>query len=86
MSAPTARSRRGVLDTSTLLLLGRIEDPEALPATPLITAVTLAERSPYSSRSIRPTLMCSPSARRAASRSRSLILRLGEGTVLTLRC
>jgi predicted nucleic acid-binding protein len=32
-----------VLDTSTLLQLGRVEDPELLPATPLITAITLAE-------------------------------------------
>jgi tRNA(fMet)-specific endonuclease VapC len=34
---------RGVLDTSTVLLLRRIADPAALPAEPLITAVTLAE-------------------------------------------
>lgn len=34
---------RGVLDTSTVILLRRIEDPAALPAEPLITAVTLAE-------------------------------------------
>jgi predicted nucleic acid-binding protein len=32
-----------VIDTSTLLQLGRIEDPEVLPATPLITAITLGE-------------------------------------------
>ncbi len=36
---------RGVLDTSTLILLGRIEDAESLPTEPLITAVTLAELS-----------------------------------------
>lgn len=36
---------RGVLDTSTLILLGRISDVDALPAEPLITAVTLAELS-----------------------------------------
>ncbi len=36
---------RGVLDTSTLILLGRIEDPGALPAEPLITTITLAELS-----------------------------------------
>jgi tRNA(fMet)-specific endonuclease VapC len=36
-------SGRGVLDTSTVLLLPRIADAEALPAEPLITAVTLAE-------------------------------------------
>lgn len=36
---------RGVLDTSTLLLLGRITDVETLPAEPMITAITLAELS-----------------------------------------
>jgi tRNA(fMet)-specific endonuclease VapC len=35
----------GVLDTSTLILLGRIEDDAALPSEPLITAITLAELS-----------------------------------------
>jgi tRNA(fMet)-specific endonuclease VapC len=39
------RHRRGVLDTSTLLLLPRIVDPASLPAEPLITAITLAELS-----------------------------------------
>jgi tRNA(fMet)-specific endonuclease VapC len=34
-----------VLDTSTVLLLGRVEDAGSLPAEPLITAVTLAELS-----------------------------------------
>lgn len=34
---------RGVLDTSTVILLSRITDPAALPVEPLITAVTLAE-------------------------------------------
>jgi len=34
---------RGVLDTSTVLLLGRLKDASALPFEPLITAVTLAE-------------------------------------------
>jgi predicted nucleic acid-binding protein len=33
----------GVLDTSTLILLGRVTSTEALPSEPLITAVTLAE-------------------------------------------
>ncbi len=33
---------RGLLDTSTVILLGRIE-PGSLPARPLISAVTLAE-------------------------------------------
>jgi len=33
----------GILDTSTLILLGRITDVSALPNEPLITAVTLAE-------------------------------------------
>lgn len=36
---------RGILDTSTLILLGRIEDVAQLPAEPLITAITLAELS-----------------------------------------
>lgn len=36
---------RGVLDTNTLILLGRIDDGAALPAEPLITAITLAELS-----------------------------------------
>jgi predicted nucleic acid-binding protein len=36
---------RGVLDTSTLILLGRIADVAAQPQEPLITAVTLAELS-----------------------------------------
>lgn len=37
------RYLRGVLDTSTVILLSRITDPAALPVEPLITAVTLAE-------------------------------------------
>jgi len=36
-------SERGILDTSTVILLERLEDASALPAEPLITAVTLAE-------------------------------------------
>jgi len=40
-----ARATRGLLDTSTLILLTRITDPELLPAEPLISAVTLAELS-----------------------------------------
>lgn len=36
---------RGVLDTSTLILLGRIVDTESLPTEPLITTITLAELS-----------------------------------------
>ncbi len=35
----------GLLDTSTLILLGRIDDLSSLPAEPLISAVTLAELS-----------------------------------------
>jgi predicted nucleic acid-binding protein len=42
-SAP--RASRGVLDTSTLILLSRLADAASLPAEPLITAVTLAELS-----------------------------------------
>jgi tRNA(fMet)-specific endonuclease VapC len=36
---------RGVLDTSTVILLRSITDPSTLPKQPLITAVTLAELS-----------------------------------------
>jgi tRNA(fMet)-specific endonuclease VapC len=43
VSEEASRSRRGVLDTSTVLLLRGITDARALPAEPLITAVTLAE-------------------------------------------
>ncbi len=42
MSAPRPR---GILDTSTVILLPRIADPATLPAEPLITTVTLAELS-----------------------------------------
>ena len=40
-----ARTSRGLLDTSTLILLTRITDPGLLPEEPLISAVTLAELS-----------------------------------------
>ncbi|MEP7002006.1 MAG: type II toxin-antitoxin system VapC family toxin [bacterium] len=43
--ADTHRHRRGILDTSTVILLARLEDPEQLPEEPLITSVTLAELS-----------------------------------------
>ncbi len=36
---------RGILDTSTVILLGRLTDATDLPDEPLITAVTLAELS-----------------------------------------
>lgn len=41
----TARVRhaRGILDTSTVIMLGRLDDPALLPEEPLITAITLAE-------------------------------------------
>ena len=35
----------GILDTSTLILLGRLQDTDPLPDEPLITAITLAELS-----------------------------------------
>lgn len=38
-----ARRKRGILDTSTVILLPRIDNPELLPEEPLITAITLAE-------------------------------------------
>jgi tRNA(fMet)-specific endonuclease VapC len=39
------RADRGVLDTSTVILLPRLADAFALPAEPLITTVTIAELS-----------------------------------------
>lgn len=41
----TGSDPRGVLDTSTVILLGRLSDASTLPAEPVITAVTLAELS-----------------------------------------
>lgn len=35
----------GMLDTSTVILLPRLRDPDALPDAPLISAITLAELS-----------------------------------------
>lgn len=43
MSEGAEAPARGVLDTSTVILLQRITDAGALPAEPLITAITLAE-------------------------------------------
>ncbi len=43
MTEHAPRHLRGVLDTSTVIMLSRITDPAALPAEPLITTVTLAE-------------------------------------------
>ena len=37
------RHARGILDTSTVILLSRLDDPLVLPEEPVITAVTLAE-------------------------------------------
>lgn len=44
-SDPSTRPARGVLDTSTLILLQRLTDAASLPEEPVITAVTLAELS-----------------------------------------
>ncbi len=44
MTVPAGTRRsRGILDTSTVILLPRIDDPTLLPDEPLITAITLAE-------------------------------------------
>ncbi len=42
---PVSRHGSGLLDTNTVILLPRIEDPTLLPEHPLISAVTLAELS-----------------------------------------
>ncbi|HLT11288.1 MAG TPA: type II toxin-antitoxin system VapC family toxin [Micromonosporaceae bacterium] len=43
MTATTVTHMRGILDTSTVIMLPRIANPASLPAEPLITAITLAE-------------------------------------------
>ena len=43
MSGGSSRPSRGLLDTSTVILLGRLADASVLPDEPLIAAVTLAE-------------------------------------------
>ena len=43
MSEQRRDGTQGILDTSTVVLLSRLTDAEALPQEPLITAVTLAE-------------------------------------------
>ncbi|MDQ2889790.1 MAG: type II toxin-antitoxin system VapC family toxin [Gemmatimonadota bacterium] len=43
ISPGTTRRSRGILDTNTVILLPRIDDPSVLPDEPLITAITLAE-------------------------------------------
>ena len=39
------RAARGMLDTSTVILLGELDDPNVLPDECVISAVTLAELS-----------------------------------------
>lgn len=43
MTGATVTHLRGILDTSTVIMLSRIAGPASLPAEPLITAITLAE-------------------------------------------
>jgi predicted nucleic acid-binding protein len=38
-------SQRGLLDTSTVIILDRLDNPSELPRVPLISAITLAELS-----------------------------------------
>ena len=40
-----SRHSTGLLDTSTVILLSRLGDPEALPEIPLISTITLADLS-----------------------------------------
>ena len=53
------RPRTGLLDTSTVILLPQLSDPEQLPVEPLISAITLAELS------VGPLLATDPSVRAA---------------------
>lgn len=55
----TTEPSRGVLDTSTIILLGRLADAATLPAEPMITSVTLAELS------VGPLVASSPEERAA---------------------
>ena len=45
MTPSRERPARGILDTSAVVAMHGITDPSALPAEPLITAITLAELS-----------------------------------------
>lgn len=45
MTVSSSNHQRGVLDTSTVIMLSRIVDANSLPEQPVITAVTLAELS-----------------------------------------
>ena len=45
MRDPVSQRGRGVLDTSTVIMLSRVTDATSLPDEPLITALTLAELS-----------------------------------------
>lgn len=45
MSEAPSSTARGILDTSTVILLARLTDASALPGEPLITTITLAELS-----------------------------------------
>jgi tRNA(fMet)-specific endonuclease VapC len=45
VSEAASNTLRGILDTSTVILLTRLTDAAALPAEPLITTITLAELS-----------------------------------------
>ncbi len=45
MTATDERPHRGLLDTSTLILLPLLQDATALPVEPLISTITLAELS-----------------------------------------
>jgi tRNA(fMet)-specific endonuclease VapC len=43
VTEPRVRHERGLLDTSTVIVLSRLNDTAVLPAEPLITTITLAE-------------------------------------------
>ncbi len=45
MTTPEDRPARGLLDTSTLILLPQLREATALPVEPLISTITLAELS-----------------------------------------
>ena len=90
MTAPL-RHLRGILDTSKVILLPRIENPAFLPEEPLITAITLAELTVgpprrHVGRGARRSAGASPAGRgrlRAASLRRQRGARIRTGGRIT---
>lgn len=72
--------KRGMLDTSTVILPGRLDDPEDLPQDSMISAVTLAELSvgPHVARTARERAGRQSHLQQAVSDFDAVRLRGGE--------